>query len=85
MKKELDPNAKRDLSLNKDERLVVEEWLKDRGKLWCPAVMLSFYVWCCETCERMFPEAKGSHRCPCKTLRVRDVVAIARRALKEAL
>ena len=82
-KQHLDPNAKRDFSVLSDEnKKDIKNWLKKwgRSKI-CPFGGLAFP---CRKCHTIFPELKRYKypHCPCSVLYIKDVIAIAKEAIK---
>lgn len=80
-KQHLDPKAKRDFSvLDGKDKWGIANWLQKSDKLGhCP------FGTCYEfrfICNAMFPEIIKTDHCPCSILYVRDVIKIAKEAIK---
>lgn len=60
----------------------IKKWLKANAKRrMCPFSKTN-YVYTCEICESLFPEIKGTLKHPCHVLYIKDVIKIAREAVR---
>ena len=78
MKQHLDPNAKRDFSeLSGEDKEALKKWLKPGYHNICP------FGWNCWLCESVIPEIINKEsQCPCSSFYVKDVIQVAKEAIK---